>query len=70
MNHEIHRWALRTLQNLFREQSGQDLIEYALLASLAACVAVAVFPAITSTSQLFSQAINALSVALSSTAGN
>jgi Flp pilus assembly pilin Flp len=68
--HEIHRRAFRTLQNLFRDQSGQDLLEYALLVGLVACVAVAVVPAITSTSQLYSQAMSALSLALASTAGN
>ncbi len=53
-----------------KDQSRQDLVEYALLAGLAATLAIAVFPAIASTSALYSHAMNALSLALSSTAEN
>ena len=68
--HKILHRAWYSLQNLTKDQSGQDLVEYALLCALLASLAVAVFPAIASTSVLFSQAINALSAALTATAGN
>jgi Flp pilus assembly pilin Flp len=60
----------RRLCKLVSDKAGQDLIEYALLAALVAAMAVAVFPAIASTSTLYSRAMNALALALSSTAGN
>lgn len=61
----IHR-AFRAVRKLLKDQAGQDLIEYALLASLA----IALFPAIGSTAGLYSHAMSALSLALSTTAGN
>ena len=37
---------IKTLRNLHNEESGQDLIEYALLALLIALAAVAVLPSV------------------------
>jgi pilus assembly protein Flp/PilA len=37
---------MRTLQRLWKEEEGQDLIEYALLVALIALVAMAAFPAL------------------------
>jgi len=64
------RWALGTMHKLLKDQAGQDLIEYALLVALVASLAIAIFPAIGSTSVLYSRAMSALSLALTTTAGN
>jgi len=37
---------MRRLQNLFKDESGQDMIEYALLASLIAVTVIAVLVAL------------------------
>ena len=37
---------VKVLQNLHKEESGQDLIEYALLALLIALAAVAILPTV------------------------
>ena len=62
-------FAIPRFFSLWIDLRGQDLIEYALLAAMVAAMAVALFPAIDSTSRLLSHAISALSVALSTTAG-
>jgi pilus assembly protein Flp/PilA len=50
------------LKRLWKEEEGQDLIEYALLVALIALVAVAVFPPIgTSIRNIFVNANNCLS---------
>ena len=67
---ETNYRALHALRNLGEDQSGQDLIEYALLAALVVSLTMAVFPAIASTSALYSHAMSALAAALSSTAAN
>ena len=47
---------INMLKNLHKEESGQDLIEYALLALLLALAAVAVLPTVgTDISHIFSQ---------------
>lgn len=56
------------LRSLCRDEAGQDLVEYALLTGLIAACAAAAFPAIASTSQFYSQAMSALSAAVSATA--
>ena len=37
---------IKTLRNLHREESGQDLVEYALLALLIALAAISVLPTV------------------------
>jgi Flp pilus assembly pilin Flp len=56
------------LRNFSNDQSGQDLVKYALLCGLVVSLAVAVFSDIGSVSGLYTQAMNALSAALSATA--
>jgi len=65
----IHR-GFRTVRKLLKDQAGQDLMEYALLAALVASLAVAFVPAIGSTAAMYSRAMSALSLALSTTAAN
>ena len=56
---------LSALRRLREEKGGQDLLEYALLAGAAASMAVAVFPAIVATTELYSQVLAALAAAVS-----
>jgi Flp pilus assembly pilin Flp len=63
-------WALGAARKLLKDQAGQDMVEYALLAAFVASLAVAIFPAIGSTAVLYSRAMSALSQALAATAGN
>ena len=64
---------LREIRNagtaLWNNREGQDMAEYALIAGLVSAVAVAIFPAMVSTHILFHGAMNALQVALATTAG-
>ena len=64
------RWALGAACKLWKDQAGQDLVEYALLVAFVASLAIAIFPAIGSTAVLYSHAMSALSLALTATAGN
>ena len=58
-----------SFRSLWNGRQGQDMVEYALLGGMVASMAVAIFPAISATSGLFSQSISALALALSTTAG-
>ena len=55
---------MRTLRKLWRNQRGQDLIEYALMAGFVAVAAGAVMPGVAdSISTIFSQVASVMSIA-------
>ncbi len=57
---------MRTLVRLWKEEEGQDLIEYALLVALIALVAMAAFPALGNSIQAV---FNHANTCLNSTSG-
>ena len=60
---------LRNLMTrLARDQKGQDILEYALIAAFVATCAVALFPAIAVSSTRFGQVISVIDVVLNQTA--
>ena len=57
---------MRLLNNFFRDEQGQDLIEYALMAGFVAVAAGAVMPSVASSiSTIFSEISSVMNVAAS-----
>jgi len=55
------------LHRLIKDTRGQDMLEYVLLAGAVAAIAMAIFPAVAATNNLYSKATSALAVALAMT---